>query len=60
MMKTLNTYQKCAFETAKYFVLKPDGSLRPCANKQIANAVVNEFGGEIVSIKQAKERGIIN
>lgn len=59
-MKAKNSYQKRAFENAKYFVIKPNGSLRSCADKQTANAVINEFGGEIVSIKQAKERGIIN
>lgn len=59
-MTAKNSYQKRSFENAKYFVIKPNGSIRPCTDKQTANAVCNEFGGEIVSVKQAKERGIIS
>lgn len=58
-MAAQSTYQKRNYENAKYFVVKPNGDIRPCANKQTANAVVYEFGGEIVTTKQAKERGII-
>ncbi len=59
-MAATNSYQKRALETAKYWVIKPNGSIRPCANKQEANACYYEFGGEIVNNKQAKERGIIS
>ena len=56
-MKAKNSYQKRAFENAKYFVIKPNGSLRSCADKQTANADNNEIGSANASIKQTKERG---